>query len=232
MNSITVQDEKPQTKATMTGENNADQGKVPRFSREFVVQKFLPWATKGGLAIVDYGLISGSNFLLGILLARWLAPTEYGAYALGFSLFILVSFLYQALLLEPLSVFSGTLFRGNIRGYLKTTLWIHWALSLLVCLVLGVAAGLTRILGHSPVLSVALAGMTIATPFILVHALGRRSFYLKLSPGPAAFGSIFYCVLVTGGVFFIYWWGWHSAFTAFLVMGFAALVSSIVMVIQ
>jgi O-antigen/teichoic acid export membrane protein len=202
----------------------------PKSERSF--RKFLSWGTKGGLAILDYGLISGSNFVLGVLLARWLSPREYGAYALVFSLFILVGFLYQSLLLEPLSVFSGTLFHDNLRGYLRTTLWIHWALSLVMCVVLGAAAGLTQVIGHASLLAVSLAGMTIATPFILAHGLGRRGFYLKLSPGPAAFGSIFYCVMVIGGVFLVYRLGWLTSFSAFLVMGCAAFVSSIVMVFQ
>jgi len=96
----------------------------------FALAKLVRWMTKCGLAVLDNGLISGSNFLLGILLARWLAPEEYGAYALSFSLFILVGFLYQALLLEPLSVFAGSTYRDNLRGYLKKALTIHWAISL------------------------------------------------------------------------------------------------------
>lgn len=202
------------------------------FDREFLVRTFRMWFAKGGLAVIDYGLISGSNFLLGILLARWLTPSEYGAYALAFSFFILVGFLYQSLLLEPLSVFSGTLFRDNIRGYLRTTLSIHWALSLVMCLVLSVAAVITFRIGHSPLLAIALTGMTIATPFLMAHGLARRSFYLKLMPGPAAFGSIFYCVFVTGGVFLFFRLGLLSSFTAFLLMGLAALITSIVMVFQ
>jgi O-antigen/teichoic acid export membrane protein len=74
--------------------------------------------------------------------------------------------------------------------------------------------------------------MTAATPFILIHALGRRSFYLKLSPGPSAFGSSFYCFLVVSGSFLVYKLGWLSAFSAFLVMGFAALVGGVVMLFQ
>jgi O-antigen/teichoic acid export membrane protein len=201
-------------------------------STQAVFALFRKWAAKGGLAIIDYGLISGSNFLLGILLARWLTPKEYGAYALSFSFFILAGFLYQSLLLEPLSVFSGTLFRDNLRGYLKTTLWIHWELSFAMCLLLGVAAVLAKAIGHSPVLAVALAGMTVATPFILMHGLAKRSFYLRLSPGPAAFASTFYCALVTGGIFLVFRWGRLSSFTAFLIMGLAALVSCLIMVFQ
>jgi len=194
--------------------------------------KFLRWITKGGLAILDNGLISGSNFLLGILLARWLAPDEYGAYALAFSIFILVGFLYQALLLEPLSVFAGSAYRDNLRGYLRKTLWIHWAISLSTGVVIGGGALLAKVLGHSPVLPIALAGMAIATPFLCIHAMARRSFYLKLSPGPAAFGAAFYCGMVVGGVFLIYRRGWLTSFTAFLIMAGAALVGALVMLWQ
>lgn len=210
----------------------AEAGNPSVISREFFFGKFLRWMTKGGLAILDNGLISGSNFLLGILLARWLAPEEYGAYALAFSIFILIGFLYQALLLEPLSVFAGSNYRENLRGYLKKTLWIHWAISLSTGLVIGGGALLAKVLGHSPVLPVALAGMAIATPFLCIHAMARRSFYLKLSPGPAAFGAAFYCAMVVGGVFLVYRRGWLSSFTAFLIMAGAALVGAIVMLWQ
>lgn len=206
--------------------------RIPAFGRDFSLRKFIPWVAKGGLAIADYGLISGSNFLLGVLLARWLSPDHYGAYALAFSIFVLVAFLYQALLLEPLSVFSGTTYRDNIRGYLLTATVLHWGISFVVCFLLGATAVAARVWWHSTVLAVAFAGLTIATPFILIHAMARRSFYLKLSPAPAAFASLFYCLLVTGGVFCAFSWGWLSSFTAYLLMGMAALVSGVIMLFQ
>lgn len=198
----------------------------------FRLQQILPWIAKGGLAVVDYGLISGSNFLLGVLLARWLAPEDYGAYALAFSIFILIAFLYQALLLEPLSVFSGTTYHNNIRGYLKATIWLHWGLCFIVCACLGGTALAAKIWWHSPASAGAFLGLTLSTPFIVIHALGRRAFYLKTSPAPAAFGSVFYCILVTCSVFTLFRAGWLSSFTAYLVMGLASLVSGIVMLFQ
>jgi O-antigen/teichoic acid export membrane protein len=206
--------------------------RISPFSREFIFKKFIPWVSKGGLAILDYGLFSGSNFLLGILLARWMAPEQYGAYALAFSIFILVTFLYQALVLEPLSVFSGTSYPNNLRGYLQSNVWLHWGISFVICLALGGTAVAAQVWWHSPVSAMAFAGMTVAAPFILIHALGRRSFYLKLSPGPAAFGSAFYCAFVVGGSFLVYKLGWLSAFTAYLVMGLAALVGGVIMLFQ
>lgn len=213
-------------------EASGKEKRISLFSRDFIFKKFIPWVTKGGLAILDYGLFSGSNFLLGILLARWLAPEQYGAYALAFSIFILVTFLYQALVLEPLSVFSGTSYPNNLRGYLQSNVWLHWGISFVICLALGGTAVAARVWWHSPVSAMAFAGMTVAAPFILIHALGRRSFYLKLSPGPAAFGSAFYCAFVVGGSFLVYKLGWLSAFTAYLVMGVAALAGGLIMLFQ
>jgi O-antigen/teichoic acid export membrane protein len=161
-----------------------------------------------------------------------MAPEQYGAYALAFSIFILVTFLYQALVLEPLSVFSGTSYPNNLRGYLQSNVWLHWGISLIICLALGATAVAARVWWHSPISAMAFAGMMVAAPFILIHALGRRSFYLKLSPGPAAFGSAFYCAFVVGGSFLVYRLGWLSAFSAYLVMGVAALVGGVIMLFQ
>lgn len=224
---VILQDETGAAEGNCTGSE-----RVSPLSRRFITEKFLPWMGKGGLALLDFGLYSGSNFLLGILLARWMAPEQYGAYALVFSIFILVTFLYQALLLEPLSVFSGTTYNKNLRGYLKSNFWLHWGVSAVICVLMGATAIAARVWWHSPASAMAFAGMTAATPFILIHALGRRSFYLKLSPGPAAFGSSFYCALVVSGSFLVFKLGWLSAFSAFLVMGFAALVGGVIMVFQ
>jgi O-antigen/teichoic acid export membrane protein len=210
----------------------AEAERIPFLSRRFIFEKFLPWVTKGGLALLDYGFYSGANFLLGILLARWMPPEQYGAYALAFSIFILVTFLYQALLLEPLSVFSGTTYRSNLRGYLKANLWLHWGVSAVICLLLGATAVAAKLWWHSSISALAFAGMTAATPFILIHALGRRSFYLRLSPGPAAFGSSFYCATVVAGSFAVYKLNLLSAFSAFLIMGFAAMLGGLIMIFQ
>jgi O-antigen/teichoic acid export membrane protein len=205
---------------------------IPLFSWTFISKNVIPWLAKGGLAILDYGLFSGSNFLLGILLARWMSPEQYGAYALALSIFILATFLYQALVLEPVSVFSATSYSDNLRGYLSSNALLHIGISVIICVALGATAVAAKVWWHSPVSAMAFAGIAISAPFLLIHALGRRSFYLKLSPAPAAFGSAFYCVCVVGGVFLVYKLGWLSAFTAYLVLGGAALVGGVIMFFQ
>jgi O-antigen/teichoic acid export membrane protein len=185
--------------------------------------KFARWITKGGLAIVDQGLISGSNFLIGILLARWLMPEAYGAFALAFSVFLLLSYVYQSFLAEPQAVFSGSAYSGSLRGYLKTLLGIHLILTFFGVVLLGGAAAIAAMLGKSAGLPGALAGVAIASPCILFFWLMRRSFYMNMAPGRAAVGAFLYFVVVTGGLFVTYKKSLISPFSAYLLMATGAL---------
>jgi O-antigen/teichoic acid export membrane protein len=185
--------------------------------------KFARWVTKGGLAIVDQGLISGSNFLIGILLARWLMPDQYGAFALAFSVFLLLSYVYQSFLAEPQAVFSGSAYSGSLRGYLKTLLGIHLILTCFGVVLLGGAAAIAAVLGQENGLPGALAGVAIASPCILFFWLMRRSFYMNMAPGRAAVGAFLYFVVVTAGLFVAYKKALISPFSAYLLMAVAAL---------
>ncbi|HEV8523048.1 MAG TPA: hypothetical protein VGQ71_01005 [Terriglobales bacterium] len=204
--------------------------KLSLFNREFSMPRILSWGARGGLAIAEYGLISGSNFVLGILLARWMSAQQFGAYALAFSLFLLLSFAYQSLLLEPMSVFGGSRYRDCVWAYFLKVLCIAIAISLLICLVFGVASGATWVLGSSE-LAGALLGLSVAAPCICLSWLVRRVFYLRLTPGPAAAGALLYFVIITGGVVLLHRHALLSPATAFLLMAAAALLSSVLLLL-
>jgi O-antigen/teichoic acid export membrane protein len=197
--------------------------------RGSLLRRLVPWAAKGGFALVDQGLISGSNFLVSILLARWLARDQYGAYAVAFGIFVLLAVLYQSLLLEPMAVFGGSTYRNNLREYLRVLLWGHFALSAIVCGVLGVWSGIAHRINPGSVLPAALAGVAIASPVVLMFWLARRAFYLELSPGRAAAGALWYCTFAMGGIWLIYLRGVLSPFTAFLAIGAAACVTGLLL---
>ena len=181
------------------------------------------WVTKGGLAILDQGLISGSNFLIAILLARWLVPAKYGAFSLAFSVFLLLSYVYQSLLSEPQAVFSGSAYRQCLRGYLKALLGIQAVVTVFGLVLLGGSAAVVYALGKADGLPGALAGVAIASPCILFFWLLRRAFYMNLAPARAAIGAFIYCVLVTGGLFVAYKRALVSPFSAYLLMAIGAL---------
>jgi O-antigen/teichoic acid export membrane protein len=184
------------------------------------------WTTRGGMAIVDQGLITGSNFLLSILLARWLSREQYGAFALGFAAFLLVGTLYQALLLEPMAVFGGSTYHSNLRTYLQALLRIHVFATVVILFGLGLSAEVARIAGQADGLPGALTGAAVAGPCIMLLWLARRAFYLQLSSAFALAGAVIYCVLVVGGLFLARGYGFLSSFTAFALMGAGALLSS------
>jgi len=75
----------------------ADSAKKPRWFH---------WAKQGIWAIIDQALFSGANFIVNILLARWLSQEQYGAFAVALSIFYLLAGFHTAVLTEPMMVFG------------------------------------------------------------------------------------------------------------------------------
>src|SRR3989304_6306184 len=77
------------------------------------------WGKRVGYSVLDQGLFSGANFLLSILLARWLSPEEFGAYAVGFSAFLICFGIYNSLVLDPLMVLGSAESQTTSNEYIK-----------------------------------------------------------------------------------------------------------------
>ena len=98
------------------------------------------WVVKGGWAITDQAFFSGANFVVNILLARWLPPKEYGAFAVALSIFYLLLGFHTALITEPLMVFGAGKYRSEFCKYFGIVMWGHWIVSVLISVGLGVVA--------------------------------------------------------------------------------------------
>jgi O-antigen/teichoic acid export membrane protein len=204
--------------ALVAASDTSDDVEASGFSR-----KLARWVAKGGLAILDQGLISGSNFAISIALARWLAPGQYGAFSLAFSVFLLLSYVYQSLLSEPQGVFSGSAYSQCLRGYLKALLGIQAMVTIFGIVLLGGSAVVVYFMGKADGLPGALAGVAIASPCILFFWLLRRAYYMNLAPARAAVGALIYCSLVAGGLLLAYKETLVSPFSAYLMMAIGAL---------
>jgi len=196
------------------------------------VSRWMFWATRGSLSVLDQALIAASNFVIGILLARWLTPGEYGSYTLVFSAFMLLSLFSQALLLEPQRVFGPSDYADSQRGYLGVLLWIHSGLALAIFVTLGAAACLAHLLSRPDGLPGALAGVTLAVPCILLLWLARGACYVQLSPQQAVTGAAVYCAVLFVALTLVYKFNLLSPLSAFLVMGLAALTSSALLLVR
>jgi len=199
------------------------------FGEAGIVARLVPWARKGGFALLDQGFISGSNFVIAILLARWLTPEQYGTYAVAFGVFVLVVIVYQSLVLEPLAVFGASSYRDSLRNYLRSVIRIYAVLWIPILALLGAGVLYVRVSGQSAGFPGALLGVMIAGPCVLLFWVGRGTFYVRLAPAFAAAGAVVYSCLALGGLYLADRRGYISPFVAFLLIAIAALGTAIVL---
>ena len=182
------------------------------------------WAGRGFWAVMDQGLFATSNFILNILLARWLTPAEYGAFAVAYTIFLLLGTFHTALITEPMLVFGSGKYKDCFFQYLRVLLRGHWLFTAIVGLLFAAAALVFVVTTHSPLTSV-FFGLAIASPFILFQWLMRRACYVNLQPQFAACAGAVYMALMLLGAYGLYHFTWLGAATALGIMALSSLVS-------
>lgn len=81
-------------------------------------------ANNGKYAAVDQGVISISNFVASILLARLVSPTQLGVYVLGFLAIYLMRSIQDGMIIQPMNAFGAVATPEDFKGYF-TTAAIH-----------------------------------------------------------------------------------------------------------
>jgi O-antigen/teichoic acid export membrane protein len=185
-------------KAPTEAEANAAAAASADLNLKTIPELVRKWAPSGLLALLDQGLVSGSNFIAGVLLARSAGPGPYGAYMLLFAAFLLIANVHQALVLEPTSVFAFTLFPDRKDRYLRAVLLMHGIFTVGFLATGGAAILLAPRLHISGALANALAGMVAAVPCVLLFWVSRCFAYLEFAPAKAMRGSLVYCVALLG----------------------------------
>ena len=183
-------------------------------------------AGAGGLAILGQGLFAGAQFLMNVLLARWLSTDQYGAFALAYSGFLLFLMLYGACVYEPLIVFGSGRHASRFQEYFgllaRSNILVLAGFSALML----VSSSLFGRL-FSPEVGRDFVALSFASPFVLVMWLGRGGFYARMSPGDAAWGGFIYFCALTAAIVGLRQSGRLSGSTAFLSMGLAGFVANV-----
>ncbi|HVM00053.1 MAG TPA: oligosaccharide flippase family protein [Egibacteraceae bacterium] len=177
------------------------------------------------LAVADQALFALSNFALNILLARWLTPSEYGAFAVAFGIFLLVATTHQAVLIEPMMVFGAGRFTERFSAYAEAVLRGHFTFTGVVSAALLVVAAIAAVTDHAGFAS-AMLGLAVAAPFILFQWLMRRACYVCSRLGHAVSAGAAYMLIVVPGAYLLYRAGALSVFTAFALTGAASLFTA------
>lgn len=179
------------------------------------------WFPRLGFSFLDQGIVSGATFVINILLARWLAPLEYGAFAVAYTAFLFVSGFHNALILEPMSVLQPAQNDTSVSTYLGGIVWLHLAIT--ACFSIAVF-GAGTVVGAGA-LRGALWGLAIALPVVLMFWLFRRAYYVQTRPRLAAITSMVYAVALLVGTALLWHVGGLSALTALLLMGAASVIA-------
>jgi O-antigen/teichoic acid export membrane protein len=197
----------------------------PPFSR-----RLRAWGAKSAWSLVDQGLAALTGFCATFLLARWMAPEIYGAYAIAFAGYLFVSGLHNVMVLEPMSVMGPSRHAGGLREYFRAQVAVHGVLTV-ACAVGVVGAALTaRLVAPANPLAEAAAGIGLALPFSLFLFLARRMCYVRQRPFFAVLGSACCFVGVLAGLYALRHFRWVTPASVFLLVGAASLAGASVIV--
>ena len=188
--------------------------------------KWITWGGRGFWAVTDQALFALSHFALNILLARWLVPEDYGAFAVAFTLFLLIGALHTGILTEPMQVFGPGKHKERFGNYLYVLIKGHAGFGLLGSALFALAAIALWFFTESPLTS-ALGGLAFALPFILFQWLLRKATYVLLTPILAAKAGMLYMVLMLSGLFGLHHIEIIGSAAALIVMGSASLLSGL-----
>ena len=184
------------------------------------------WGLKSAFSLIDQALTSGAGFGVNLLLARWMAPAVYGAFAVAFAGFLFAAGFHNVLLLEPLSVMGPARYPNRLPAYFRSQIAVHAILvGALSCGLLLTGLVFWMVVPENPLLG-AVTGGGLALPFMLLGWLTRRMCYVMERPTVAVQGSALYLALIVAGLFLLGHFARLNSFTAFAIMGCGSLISS------
>ncbi len=171
-------------------------------------------------ASLDQVLFGLSNLILNLLLARWLAAADYGAFGAALALLFLVGNLEGALLIEPMLV-QGPKLRDRFASYLRVLLGVQLRISLAAA-ALVVAVGLALRAAGQLELGLAFLGAAAALPGVLAAWLLRRASYACFATRSAALVGGVQLAAVLAGAVWLHAQGWLAPASALLLLGGAS----------
>ncbi|MZP28782.1 hypothetical protein GTO91_03545 [Heliobacterium undosum] len=190
------------------------------------------WAKGAALALLEQALFSGSNFLFGILLARWLSADLYGAFVLASALFLFLAGIHNALILEPMSVIGPSRHREHLGEYFSLQLRAHFLITLIIAFFVATIGFLFhRALPGNTLLPVIItAGLTL--PMTLYYWTYRRQMYISGQIAYAVAGNMLYAGFSLTAVTILHECELLSPALAFLIMGIAGVIAGSLLLVK
>jgi hypothetical protein len=193
-------------------------------------ERWRPWAAKSAWSLADQGFTALTGFCVTFLLARWMAPEVYGAYAIAFAGYLFVGGLHNVIVLEPMSVLGPARHWGVMAQYLRAQMVVHWILAAGCAALVLIGGGVVWLAEPGSPLVGAIVGAGVALGFFLFLFFARRLCYVQGRPALAAAGSGSCFVLASGGLFWLRSVAAVRPLDVFCLVGAASLVGALLVI--
>jgi O-antigen/teichoic acid export membrane protein len=193
--------------------------------RHEVLARALSWASRSTWAVLDQAFFAGANFFTSILLARWLATSEYGVFSFAYAFYLLIATFHTSLWVEPMLLYGSTVYLKQLPSYLGLLQRYHWLFGIFAFFLILIFALVFIQLDIREVAN-AFVGLAISVSFALYLWIARRICYISLSPQVAAIGSGAYMLIYVGGLALLSKIGLLSLGLIFVLMGIASYFSA------
>jgi O-antigen/teichoic acid export membrane protein len=180
------------------------------------------WMQRISFTLLDQAFISGTNFIVQVVLAQSLSASEYGAFSVGFNIFLALATIHYGLIQEPMAVFGPEHGEEAMSRHLAGVAMVQGVLSLAI----GIAIVGLRVAISDSNLRLVILGMGMTAPMMLTFWFLRRACFVRERPGAAASASAVYAVASLAQLLILGHLGLLGPRTAAVLMGLAAVVAS------
>lgn len=153
---------------------------------------------KTKLVLLDQAIVSGANFVIGLVLARFLGPAGYGEFILTYNIILFIAGIQGALIIAPMMVTGSTLPSEQQTPYYRAVTLQQFIFCAIVAIVIFIAGLLVDPLAPAWGLDKILWPLIFAMVGVLCQDFFRRHLFTKDRAGTAAVND-----LLTHGLKFI-----------------------------
>lgn len=173
-------------------------------------------------ALGDQVVVSATNFLTGVIIARAFGKDQFGLYILGYSIIIIILEIHNSFISSPYTINSAHLRAGALAHYTGSVLILVIGLSVL-CSICLISAGAVASHGGGPrETAPILCALSVIMGSILLKEYGRRVCFAQLKIRIAFLLDVIVSVTQISGLFLLTLLGFLSITYVYWVMGVAS----------
>ena len=185
-----------------------------------------PSAWRGGVSLVDQGVVSATSFFTAIIINRACAPEEVGLYYLSLTIVLISLGVHEHIIAAPYTIYSRR-YQGVERAAYAGSAWIHHGVVTLAAVaLLLVAISVLMATGGSAILP-ALVALVAAGPLLLLREWIRRFAFADLDFATALAIDVCVACVQLGGLLALAYLDRLTLGAIFLVMGAACGLASL-----